>query len=98
MGTPRAIVIRAAGINCDQESRAACEKVGFQTDVIHVNRLIENRKLVHNYQFLIVREGWGYGGFNDRYRDLRVDDHVEPIKELKRILDLHRQIFPRPGK
>ena len=47
---------------------------------------------------LIVREGWGYGGFNDRYRDLRVDDHAEPIKELKRVLDLHRQIFPRPGK
>src|SRR4029453_14456457 len=33
---------------------------------------------------LIVREGWGYGGYNDRYRDLRVDDHAEPIKELKR--------------
>ena len=47
---------------------------------------------------LIVREGWGYGGFNDRYRDLRVDDHAEPIKELKRVLELHRQIFPRPGK
>jgi len=47
---------------------------------------------------LIVREGWGYGGFNDRYRDLRVDDHVEPIKELKRVYDLHRQIFPCPGK
>jgi len=47
---------------------------------------------------LIVREGWGYGGFNDRYRDLRVDDHADPIKELKRVLDLHRQIFPRPGK
>lgn len=47
---------------------------------------------------LIVREGWGYGGYNDRYRDLRVDDHAEPIKELKRVLDLHRQIFPRPGK
>lgn len=47
---------------------------------------------------LIVREGWGYGGYNDRYRDLRVDDHAEPIKELKRVYDLHRQIFPRPGK
>jgi len=47
---------------------------------------------------LIVRDGWGYGGFNDRYRDLRVDDHAEPIKELKRVLDLHRQIFPKPGK
>lgn len=47
---------------------------------------------------LIVRDGWGYGGYNDRYRDLRVDDHAEPIKELKRVYDLHRQIFPRPGK
>jgi uncharacterized Ntn-hydrolase superfamily protein len=47
---------------------------------------------------LIVREGWGYGGFNDRYRDLRVDEHPEPIKELKRVYDIHRKIFPRPNK
>lgn len=47
---------------------------------------------------LIVRDGWGYGGFNDRYRDLRVDDHAEPIKEMKRIYDLHREIFPKPRK
>jgi uncharacterized Ntn-hydrolase superfamily protein len=47
---------------------------------------------------LIVHDGWGYGGFNDRYRDLRVDDHAEPIKELKRVYDLHREIFPRPTK
>lgn len=47
---------------------------------------------------LIVHEKWGYGGYNDRYRDLRVDDHAEPIKELKRIYDLHREIFPKPGK
>jgi uncharacterized Ntn-hydrolase superfamily protein len=45
---------------------------------------------------LIVREGWGYGGQNDRYRDLRVDDHAEPIKELKRIYELHCAIFPKP--
>jgi len=47
---------------------------------------------------LIVRDGWGYGGYNDRYRDLRVDDHAEPIKELKRVYDLHREIFPKPNK
>jgi uncharacterized Ntn-hydrolase superfamily protein len=45
-----------------------------------------------------VREGWGYGGFNDRYRDLRVDDHADPIVELKRVYDLHRQIFPPPRR
>jgi uncharacterized Ntn-hydrolase superfamily protein len=37
---------------------------------------------------LIVREGAGYGGYNDRYCDLRVDDHAEPIGELRRIFDL----------
>jgi len=46
---------------------------------------------------LLVRDGWGYGGFNDRYRDLRVDDHPEPIKELLRVYGLHREIFPRPN-
>lgn len=34
---------------------------------------------------LVVRKGGGYGGYTDRYVDLRVDDHPEPIKELKRI-------------
>jgi len=45
---------------------------------------------------LLVRDKWGYAGLNDRYRDLRVDDHAEPIKELKRVYDLHRKIFPKP--
>jgi uncharacterized Ntn-hydrolase superfamily protein len=38
---------------------------------------------------LVVREGGGYGGFNDRYVDLRVDDHAAPIEELAHLLKLH---------
>ena len=38
---------------------------------------------------LVVRPHGGYGGFNDRYIDLRVDDHQAPIDELKRLLELH---------
>src|SRR5829696_6581500 len=34
---------------------------------------------------LVVREGGGYGGDNDRVVDLRVDDHPDPIRELVRI-------------
>ena len=37
---------------------------------------------------LVVKEGAGYAGFNDRYCDLRVDDHPEPIRELRRVFDL----------
>jgi len=42
---------------------------------------------------LVVREGGGYGGDNDRVVDLRVDDHPEPIRELVRIRDLHTLYF-----
>ncbi|WP_251551915.1 DUF1028 domain-containing protein [Neobacillus muris] len=42
---------------------------------------------------LVVKEKGGYGGFNDRYIDLRVDDHPEPIKELMRIYQLQRLYF-----
>jgi uncharacterized Ntn-hydrolase superfamily protein len=42
---------------------------------------------------LVVREGGGYGGGNDRLVDLRVDDHPEPISELARIRDLHTLYF-----
>src|SRR5438128_7095924 len=44
---------------------------------------------------LVVRQGGGYGGFNDRFIDLRVDDHPQPINELQRILQLHKlYLFP----
>ena len=44
---------------------------------------------------LIVREQGGYGGFNDRYMDLRVDDHPDPIGELERLVGLFRLYFER---
>jgi len=41
----------------------------------------------------IAKPGGGYGGFNDRYVDLRVDDHPDPIEELARLLELHKLYF-----
>jgi uncharacterized Ntn-hydrolase superfamily protein len=47
---------------------------------------------------LVVSPGAGYGGGNDVLADLRVDDHLQPINELVRLLDLHDLYFgtPRP--
>jgi uncharacterized Ntn-hydrolase superfamily protein len=39
---------------------------------------------------LVVRENGGYGGFNDRFIDLRIDEHPHPIDELQRVLQLHK--------
>lgn len=46
---------------------------------------------------LIVREGWGYGGLDDKFRDIRVDEHETPIEELERVYKKHRALFPRPN-
>jgi uncharacterized Ntn-hydrolase superfamily protein len=39
---------------------------------------------------LVVRKGKGRGTFGDRLADLRVEDHADPIAELKRLVKLHR--------
>ncbi|HLR46154.1 MAG TPA: DUF1028 domain-containing protein [Deinococcales bacterium] len=46
---------------------------------------------------LVVGENKGYGGLTDRWIDLRVDDHPDPIPELKRILELHRLFLDNPA-
>jgi uncharacterized Ntn-hydrolase superfamily protein len=49
---------------------------------------------------LVVRSEGGYGGYNDRYLDLRVDDDPAPIERLKALVDLHHLFFkpPAPGE
>jgi uncharacterized Ntn-hydrolase superfamily protein len=39
---------------------------------------------------LVVKKGGGRVGYGDRFIDLRVEDHSNPIIELKRLLNLHR--------
>ncbi len=41
----------------------------------------------------IVKPEGGYGGYNDRWVDYRVDDHPEPVKHLGSLLELHELYF-----
>ncbi|MBA2115136.1 hypothetical protein HOV93_23080 [Planctomycetes bacterium FF15] len=43
---------------------------------------------------MVYRQDAGYGG-NDRYIDLRVDDHLEPVSELSRLLEVHKKFYAR---
>ena len=42
---------------------------------------------------LVVRKEGGRGGYGDRYIDLRVEDHLNPIRELRRLLNLSRVYY-----
>jgi uncharacterized Ntn-hydrolase superfamily protein len=45
---------------------------------------------------LVVRADGGYGGGDDRWIDLRVDDHPDPTPELVRLRGIWRVLMERP--
>ena len=52
-----------------------------------------DRRGMQSAALVVVKEKGGYGGWNDRYIDLRVDDHERPIDELERLLALYKLYF-----
>lgn len=57
----KAIVLRAAGINCDMETEHALELAGANAQRIHINRLIENKSLLDEFQIIVFPGGFSYG-------------------------------------
>jgi phosphoribosylformylglycinamidine synthase len=58
---PKTLILRAAGVNCDQETGYAFELAGAQSEFLHVNRLLERPELLEDYQILAVPGGFSYG-------------------------------------
>lgn len=48
-----------------------------------------DRRGLQSAAILVVRTEGGYEGGNDRYVDVRVDEHPSPIKELERIFGIY---------
>src|SRR5437773_104239 len=59
--TPRILILRAPGTNCDQETAFAFQTAGGRPDVVHLNRLLENPRLAADYQILAIPGGFSYG-------------------------------------
>ena len=61
MTAPRALVLRAAGTNCDRETQHALELAGFAAERVHVFRLMEKPDQLKEFQFLVIPGGFSYG-------------------------------------
>lgn len=58
---PKALVLRAAGTNCDVETAFAFEQAGAKAVVAHVNRLAEGSVRLRDFQILAIPGGFSYG-------------------------------------
>jgi len=61
MAQVKAIVLRAAGINCDMETEYALELAGAKAERVHINRLIKDKDALDQYQIIVFPGGFSYG-------------------------------------
>ncbi|NQT72626.1 MAG: phosphoribosylformylglycinamidine synthase I [Chloroflexi bacterium] len=61
MATPKALILRAPGTNCDEETGFAFELAGAQAELVHINELVSGRKALADYQILVIPGGFTYG-------------------------------------
>ena len=57
----KAIVLRAAGINCDLETEQALELAGAKAERVHINRVIGDKSMLEEFQILVFPGGFSYG-------------------------------------
>ncbi len=61
MGVVKAIVLRAAGINCDMETEYALELAGAKAQRMHINGIIRDKTLLDEFQIIVFPGGFSYG-------------------------------------
>jgi phosphoribosylformylglycinamidine synthase len=58
---PKTLVLRTAGTNCDGETVHAFERAGATVELVHINRLLKDPRLLDAYQLLAIPGGFSYG-------------------------------------
>lgn len=75
------------GLNCEEETKFAFEAVGAKADIVHINDLIKEPKLLSKYQILVFPGGFSYGddtGSGKAYAN-KMKNHLD--KELKEFVE-----------
>lgn len=58
---PKALIFSGFGLNCEEETQFAFHLAGGESDIIHINDLIGNKKKIREYQILAFPGGFSYG-------------------------------------
>jgi phosphoribosylformylglycinamidine synthase len=61
MSKPKALILRAPGTNCDQETGFAFEQAGAEIAFVHINQLMNSPNLLADAQILCLPGGFSYG-------------------------------------
>src|SRR6266536_1831007 len=90
---PRALGLRAAGLNCDRETAQACRLVGFETDLLHINQLLKIPERLLDYHFLVIPGGFSYGDDLGAGTLLATNLVIHLGKQLQQFIDEGRLVL-----
>lgn len=90
---PRVLVLRAAGINCDEETTAACELAGGRAERVHINRLANGDVRLDDFAALVIPGGFSYGDHLGAGKLLAVDLLHRMGEALQRFVDDGRPVL-----
>lgn len=57
----RALIMSGFGINSEMETQVALARAGMESDIVHINDLIDNKKRMSDYRLLVFPGGFSYG-------------------------------------
>lgn len=61
MSSPRILVLRAPGINCERETFDACHRAGGRPEFVHIQQLLQRPARLDEFAALVVPGGFSYG-------------------------------------
>lgn len=87
---PRALILRAPGINRDGDAAAACELAGARAERVHVNQVASGAARLEDYGLLIVPGGFSYGDHLGAGKLLAIDLAHRLSEQIRRFVESGR--------
>lgn len=83
----KSLVIKADGSNCEIESDYILKKVGFKSDIVHLNELMESPERISEYSFILFPGGFSYGDYTGSGRIVSSIIRHHLFSALKKFVD-----------
>lgn len=93
MARVRAVILRAAGTNCDVETQHAWHCAGAAASRVHVRRLIERPQVLDDYQVLTIPGGFSYGDDIAAGRILAAQVRRHLLDQVRRFIDADKLVL-----
>ncbi len=93
MINPKVLIFSGYGLNCEDETKYAFEMAGAKADIVHINDLIDNKKLLNQYQILAFPGGFSFGddtGSGNAFAQ-KIKNHL--WQEIKKFIEKDKLII-----